>query len=209
MEWQFNSQIADIFSTHARQHIPNYDHVLDLAIDLCQQKSNVDAPILEVGCAVGETVIRLHNAGFTDIHAVDNSQSMLDRCPPDMATYYLSDKFPDVNIEFDAVLCNWTMHFIENKNPYLWEIYQHLRPNGFFFLTEKTANSGLALDQYHLYKSRHGVSDEEIHRKAASLRGVMFPETIEWYLQSLKGLGFREVCVANANWCFTTFVAVK
>lgn len=209
MSWSFDQRVAGIFAEHARQHIPDYDRVLDLAVDLCQQKLNNDSPILEIGCAVGETVNRLHRVGFTDIHAVDNSQSMIDRCPSNLATYYLSDTFPDIDVEFDAVLCNWTMHFIENKSPYLTEIYQHLRPGGFFFLTEKTANSGLALEQYHLYKSRHGVSDQEIRDKAASLQGVMFPETVEWYLEILKKLGFSQITVANANWCFTTFVAIK
>jgi 2-polyprenyl-3-methyl-5-hydroxy-6-metoxy-1,4-benzoquinol methylase len=209
MTWSFDQQVADIFAEHARQHIPDYDRVLDLAVDLCQQKLNNDAPILEIGCAVGETVNRLHRTGFTNIHAVDNSQAMLDRCPPKLATYYLSNTFPNVDIEFDAVLCNWTMHFVEDKSPYLIEIYQHLRPGSFLFLSEKTANSGLALEQYHLYKSRHGVSDQEIRDKAASLQGVMFPETIEWYLGTLKKLGFSQIAVANANWCFTTFVAIK
>jgi len=209
MSWSFDQRVAGIFAEHARQHIPNYDHVLDLAVDLCQQKLKKDSPIMEIGCAVGETVTRLHDSGFINIHAVDNSQSMIDRCPPNLATYYLSDTFPDIDNEFDAVLCNWTMHFIENKSPYLTKIYQHLQPGGFFFLSEKTANSGLALEQYHLYKSRHGVSEQEIRDKAASLRGVMFPESIEWYLEILKKLGFSQIAVANANWCFTTFVAIK
>jgi tRNA (cmo5U34)-methyltransferase len=210
MSWSFDQRVAGIFADHARQHIPDYDRVLDLAVDLCEQKLGKDSPILEIGCAVGETVTRLYHRGFKNIHAVDNSQAMLDRCPRDWATYYCSDSFPAVDdVRFDAVLCNWTMHFIENKSPYLSAIYDHLNPGGFLFLSEKTANSGLALEQYHLYKSRHGVSDQEIQAKAASLQGVMFPETIEWHLQTLRSLGFREVAVANANWCFTTFVAVK
>lgn len=209
MEWQFNSQIAAIFAGHARQHIPDYERVLDLTVDLCNQKLAKDSPILEIGCAVGETVTRLKNSGFTNIHAVDNSQSMLDRCPPGAATYYLSDDFPDTDLRFDAVICNWTMHFMSNKVEYLRKIANNMNPGGIFVLSDKTENSGLALEQYHLYKSRHGVSDQEIQEKAQSLVGVMHIDDIGTYFSLLKILRFREISIASANWCFTTFVAVK
>tara|TARA_R110000868_G_C10958404_1_gene768279 strand:- start:1468 stop:2106 length:639 start_codon:yes stop_codon:yes gene_type:complete len=212
MEWQFNSAIAEKFKQHAQQHIPDYNRVLDLTIDLCNQKVHKGSPVLEIGCAIGETVTRLHNKGFTNIHAVDYSQAMLDKCPTELATYYCTPNFPKVDIKFDAILCNWTMHFVENKIPYLTKIYQSLKPGGMFILSEKTSNDGIALEQYHRYKSHKGVSDAEIQTKAESLVNVMFPENVAWYLQVLQRLdskGFKQIHIANANWCFTTFVAIK
>jgi len=207
--WKFNQQVADIFSEHVRQHIPDYDRVLDQMIDICKQKLIKESPILEIGCAVGETVNRLYDCGFRNIHAVDNSQDMLDRCPSDRATYYCSNNYPDIKLKFDAALANWTLHFIKNKKSYLSAIYENLSQGGFVFLSEKTSNSGMSLEQYHIYKSRCGVSDVEIKSKAESLKGVMFPKNIEWYLRTLKNLGFSDVSVVNANWCFTSFVAIK
>jgi biotin operon repressor len=76
-------------------------------------------------------------------------------------------------------------------------------------LSEKTNNQGYALEQYHLYKERQGVSREDIEAKAQSLKGVMFPESIETHLARLRDLGFSEIYIASANWCFTTFVVIK
>jgi len=209
MEWKFNNTIAELFNQHARQHIPDYDRVLELSVDFCKQKLQHSDPILEIGCAIGETVNRLHSAGFANIHAVDNSQDMLAKCPPNYATYYCTSEFPDTAVKFSAVLCNWTLHFIQDKESYLTSVYNAMLPGAFLILSEKTENSGLALEQYHEYKFKHGVSRKEIKEKADSLVGVMFPESVDWYTKKFQSIGFSEVYIANANWCFTTFVIVK
>ena len=209
MDWKFDSSVAEIFSGHARQHIPDYDRVIGLTVDLCKQKLSMSDPILEIGCAVGETVTRLHYAGFTNIHAVDSSQAMLDHCPKNFATYYCTENFPVTNTKFNAVLCNWTLHFIRNKHSYMEQIFNSMEPGGFLILSEKTVNEGLALEQYHRFKSAQGVSDEAIKAKAESLKNTMFVHNPVWYLENLQVAGFKKVYIANASWCFTTFVAVK
>jgi tRNA (cmo5U34)-methyltransferase len=207
--WQFDQHVAKIFADHARQHIPNYDQVIDLTVSLCEQKLNANSPILEIGCAVGETVKKLNLKNFSNIHAVDNSQDMIDKCPADMANYYCSSEFPTINIKFQAILCNWTLHFIQDKISYLKKIFDQLEPGGLLVLSEKTQNSGLALEQYHKFKSSMGVSDEQIRAKALSLTNVMFIHDVRWYFSTLEDLGFKQIYIAQASWCFTTFVAVK
>ena len=209
MAWKFDQQVANIFDSHARQHIPDYDRVLGQTVSLCNQKLLQESAILEIGCAVGETVKLLHQKNFVNIHAVDSSAEMLAQCPSNMATYYHTVDFPNIDIKFHAVICNWTLHFIKHKRYYLEKIYQALEPGGFLILSEKTENSGLALEQYHQFKRSQGVSDEEIVAKAQSLETVMFIDTAEWYQQTLRDLGFHTVTIFNANWCFTSFVAVK
>jgi len=208
-KWKFNKEVAQKFNQHARQHIPDYERVLDLTINLCTQKVKKNSNILEIGCAIGETVSRLSKKGYKNIHAVDQSQDMLDYCPKDAATYYCSSDFPRIDLSFDAVLCNWTLHFIKNKIDYLKNIYDSMSSNGFLILSEKTENSGLALEQYHQWKSSNGVSDEEIQSKAKSLEEVLFVDTVDWYLKNLKSIGFKKIYIANSTWCFTTFIAVK
>lgn len=209
MEWKFNKEIAKKFNQYVRQHIPDYERVLDLTLNLCTQKLKKDSNILEIGCAIGETVSRLNKKGYKNIHAVDQSQDMLDYCSKDAATYYCSSNFPKIDLLFDAVLCNWTLHFIKNKINYLKNIYNAMNSNGFLILSEKIENSGLALEQYHRWKSSNGVSDEEIQSKAKSLEGVLFVDSIDWYLKNLESVGFKEIYIANSTWCFTTFIAVK
>lgn len=209
MTWKFNNDIAKVFNKHARQHIPDYDRVIDLSVDLCEQKLKKDSNILEIGCAIGQTIKKLHKKGFKNIHAVDNSSEMLNRCPRNKAKYYCSSTFPTNDIKFNAVLCNWTLHFMNNKIEYLREIYNSLLPNSFMILSEKTESTGLALEQYYRYKTNKGVKEKEIKEKEKLLKDVMFIDSIEWYLKNLKSIGFEEVYIANANWCFTTFVAIK
>ena len=208
-QWKFNEEVATIFDKHARQHIPDYISVLELSMDLCRQRLEISDSILEIGCATGETVKRLKEIGYTDIHAVDYSQAMLDACPKDMATYYCTADYPNTDTKFDMVLCNWTLHFIKDKRSYLEKVYAGMNPGAMLILSEKTNNTGYALEQYHLYKERQGVTQEEIKAKAEALKGVMFPESIESHLARLRDLGFTEVYIASANWCFTTFVAIK
>lgn len=209
MIWKFDNKIAKIFNKHARQHIPDYDRVIDLNVDLCEKKLKKDSNILEVGCAIGETVKKLYSRGFRNIHAVDNSPEMLNCCPRSKATYYCTSSFPTKDIKFNAVLCNWTLHFMKNKIEYLKEIYNSLSPGGFVILSEKTESDGLALEQYHRYKFKKGVKQKEIKQKEKLLRNVMFVDSTEWYLKNLRSIGFEKIYIANANWCFTTFVGIK
>jgi hypothetical protein len=34
--WQFDSSVAIDFANYARRHIPNYDEVIDMSIDICR-----------------------------------------------------------------------------------------------------------------------------------------------------------------------------
>lgn len=207
MEWQFDNSVAKIFASHATQHIPDYDKVIDLSVSLCDQYYQKDDPILEVGCAIGETICRLNKKGFIDIHGVEASQSMLDECPKDIATYYHTEQFPKSDKKFKVVLCNWTLHFMKDKVSYLKEIADNLSNDGMLILTDKTANEDFALEQYHKFKLSSGVSPEEVVKKAESLKNVMHIDSVEWYFTTLRQLGFRKIYIASANWCFTTFVA--
>ncbi len=209
MDWSFNKSVAETFGQHARAHIPDYDIVISESVNLCNQYLESNSPILEIGCAIGETVKLLSKSGFTNIHAVDNSQSMLDQCPSGLATYYCSSAVPDVDFKFDAVLCNWTLHFIKQKVEYLTDIYNSMNDGGFLILSEKTCNNGYPLEQYHNFKRRMGVTQEEITTKAESLKNIMFINSIGWYINTLTEIGFKHVYISRASWCFTTFTVIK
>jgi tRNA (cmo5U34)-methyltransferase len=206
--WVFGSDVADIFQDHARKHIPDYDKVIRLCVDICMRKVNKDSRIIDIGCALGETVQQLSNNGFTNIVGVDSSKDMLDKIVnKDTIEYVLSDTLPKDN--YDVVLCNWTMHFISDKISYLRDIYNSLNTNGFLILTDKTCNSGLDLELYHDFKRNQGVSNKEIRDKAESIKNVMFIDTPQWYFDILNQLGFKNTSIINAVPCFTTFICYK
>lgn len=206
MTWQFNEQVARIFKTHAVQHIPNYNQVIEQCVSICKKKGT-SAKIIDVGCAVGETLIQLHQAGFDNIHGVDNSQSMLDECPTDIATLYCSESLPPG--PYDIILMNWTLHFIKNKESYLQDIYNNLNTSGIVIISEKTSLDPLAISFYHDYKRSNGVSNSDIEQKEIAVKDIMYIDELEWYQNTFKKLGFSNIHIINAHWCFTTFACVK
>jgi ubiquinone/menaquinone biosynthesis C-methylase UbiE len=204
--WEFNKDVADGFPIHARQHIPNYIEVISQCLDICNSYKK-NSKIIDVGCATGETLNSLKSAGFTNLHGVDNSPFMLEKCNNEEFTLTCSSSLP--NEMYDIILMNWTLHFVKEKIEYLKEIYTRLDNNGVFVLSEKTSNDDLPIKFYHLYKSRMGVSAKDIAAKANSVKNVMFINDIQWYLNTLKEIGFNKVYIINAYWCFTTFVCLK
>jgi tRNA (cmo5U34)-methyltransferase len=205
--WQFNNDIAKVFVAHARQHIPNYDTVIDKCVSLAQDLVARDSAIIDVGCATGETLRRLKQAGFTNLHGVESSQAMLGQCDPDLAQYYHSDTFP--NNKFDAVFCNWTLHFIKDKIAYLSAVHSNLDNQGFVILSDKTSLDPVCIKKYHEWKRSQGVTEEQIQAKEQSVKDVMFINSPTWYLDTLQQVGFNRVEIIDAHWCFTTFLCHK
>jgi tRNA (cmo5U34)-methyltransferase len=206
--WKFDSKIAINFADYARKHIPNYDKVIDLSVNICKDFSK-DAKIVDIGCASGETINRLHTEGFTNIYGVDNSQSMIEVCNQDIATYIFSETFPKNLTNMNVVLMNWTLHFVKNKFDYLQSIFHSLESNGVLILSEKVSLDPYAISKYHQFKRLQGVDEEEILKKEQQVKSVMFIDDTEWYLTKLKEIGFKHIAVINSYWCFNTFLAVK
>jgi len=215
--WKFDRTIAEDFVNHARHHIPGYDKIIDKSVDLCKMlliPFHNKYRIIDVGCATGETLLRLSDAGFNHLVGVDNSDSMLDaarvRGVDKIADLILSDRLPVYSEkEYKAVICNWTLHFIKDKEQYLQDIYDSLDNNGILILTDKTYSTNPDLMLYHSFKVTQGVSKEEIEQKNASLVGVMFNNPPEWYLTTLRSIGFAHVSIVSAEYCFTTFLCIK
>ena len=120
-----------------------------------------------------------------------------------------SSTFPSNAGPFDVVVCNWTLHFIKNKQDYLADIYHSLNPGGLLILSDKTSTDHLDIELYHDFKKTQGVSHEEILAKATSVKDIMFIDPPGWYLDNLKTIGFDHVSIIDADYCFTSFLAVK
>lgn len=205
--WQFDTGVAENFVEHARSHIPNYDAVIDKCIEASNQYLSKDSAIIDVGCATGETLRRLHQAGYKNLTGVESSSAMIQHCDPTMARLIHSDTFPHET--FDAILCNWTLHFVKNKIQYLASMYQGLNPGGFLILSEKTSLDPDLIKLYHHWKHRQGVSWDDIRHKENAVKDIMYIDQPDWYRQTLNSLGFKNIQVIDASWCFTTWIAFK
>jgi tRNA (cmo5U34)-methyltransferase len=207
MSWKFDKSVAKVFPSHARSHIPHYDEVITQCIEVCSSYEK-NSPIIDVGVATGETITRLHNAGFVNLFGVDNSQDMLDACPQNIATLVHSSRLPQ-SIHFDVVLMNWTLHFIEDKMSYLEDIYNSLNSGGVLVLSEKVSNDDITTKFYYDFKRRNGLTEQQIIDKAQSLDGVMHINSVDWYHENLRKIGFKRIYLMNAYWGFASFVAFK
>lgn len=207
MAWEFNSSVAENFGVHARQHIPNYDQVINQCIDICNTYPK-SAKIVDIGCAVGETINRLNECGFINLYGIDSSKDMLAYCNPANATYICSASLPSLQ-NIDVALMNWTLHFIKDKQSYLTAIFDQLADNGTLVLTDKVSLDPYLINFYHSLKKAQGVSDQDIAAKAASIENIMFINSTQWYLDVLKHIGFRKIFLINASWCFNTFICLK
>jgi 2-polyprenyl-3-methyl-5-hydroxy-6-metoxy-1,4-benzoquinol methylase len=204
-QWKFNKQVASSFVQHARCHIPDYDKVIDLSVNVCRN-FDVTSKIIDVGCATGETLRRLTSAGFKNVYGVDNSKDMLQHC--NVGSTICSDKFPQNFGPFKVIILNWTLHFIKEKKDYLKTVIENLDQDGILILSDKIDNTDFSLNYYHQFKRNQGVTEEEIKAKADSLVGVMFIDDIHWYLETFKELNL-EYHLANGHWSFATFVCRK
>lgn len=205
--WQFDATVASTFVAHARQHIPNYDLVINKCVALAADHLGRFDPIIDVGCATGETIRRLHAAGFLNLTGVEASADMLRHCDYDIAQYIHSDQFP--NESFAAVLCNWTLHFVQDKMKYLADIHRNLKDSGFVVLSDKTSLDPVCIDHYHKWKHSQGVAWPDILAKEAAVKGIMYIDSPEWYINALTQVGFSRIEIIDASWCFTTFLCRK
>jgi len=205
-DWRFDEHIAPSFVEHARQHIPNYETVTDKCARYCALNVNKNAKIIDVGCATGHTLKKLHAQGFTNLYGLDNSPHMIEFAPKGIASYFLSDTF--LGDGYDMILCNWTLHFIKDKENYLRAMADGLKDGGTMILSEKTSKDTDLIKMYHDNKLKLGVTEEQIKMKQKQLENVMFINSADWYQEKLETLGFK-VTVMDADWCFTTFLCKK
>ena len=115
------------------------------------------------------------------------------------------DALPD--IKYKLILMNWTLHFIQDKYSYLKDIYNKL-DNGHLILTDKTSQSETVKELYYDFKRSKGVSDEYIYQKEKNLAGIMHSVPVDWYLKSLREIGFT-VDIIHSDLGFITFLCAK
>jgi 2-polyprenyl-3-methyl-5-hydroxy-6-metoxy-1,4-benzoquinol methylase len=213
--WDFDTVVPN-FTDHAERHIPNYQQVLTKSVKTCQHifGNKKDIKVVDFGCALGETLLLFANAGYTDLTGVDANPSMLANAKKRIDPFHdvrwiNASHFPSEMGPFDVILCNWTLHFIQNKVNYLRSMIDSLNPGGVLILSDKTETTGIDLEMYHEFKRSQQVSDAEIQAKHNSVKDMMYINDPQWYIGTLQYLGASRVSIIDADFCFTTFLAIR
>jgi tRNA (cmo5U34)-methyltransferase len=206
--WHFDETVAKNFHQIARTSIPHYEEVIDRCVEIALAFLKNDDPIIDVGSALGHTLEKLSARGFTNLFGVDSSPEMLRRSFTG-ARLIQSESFPLSLGPFALVMANWTLHFVNDRRRYLQDIADSLRPGGLFILTEKIISSDASRKLYHDFKRSCGVSDEEIQVKDEAIKEVLVTYPLQWYLVTLREIGFMSVEIIDAHYSFITFFAQK
>lgn len=206
--WTFDADVAQRFGQEARDHIPDYERVIDLSINLVQAiyPNQRNIGIVDVGSALGYTVDQFRRRGYGNVWGIESSEAMIQQS---LHPRFILKSNQFVARPWHVVLANWTLHFISARKEYLEAIYQSLSPGGMLLLTDKMSHSGTLENLYHDFKRANGVSEEEIERKKQSLTGVLTTRPLSWYLTVLNDLGFQDSQVINSRFMFTTIYARK
>jgi SAM-dependent methyltransferase len=204
--WKFDAAVAERFQAEAQQHIPDYERVIELCVAVLDSFNNKHIKVIDVGSALGYTLDKLLANGFTNVFGVEASDAMIAKTLH-QERVFSSSSF--VMQAWDAVLINWTLHFIDDRVEYLKTVFDSLTPGGVLILTDKMDMDPLVLSLYHDLKSKNGVSAEVIAQKAAAVKGVLNTKPVEWYLDTLTALGFSSVQIINSRLGFNTLFARK
>ena len=121
-QWCFDDEVARRFQEEADKNVPDYDRVIDLCLELAEAYVDKDDPVIDIGCALGETLKRFAVRGYKRLYGVDSSAAMLAQAHQ-LANldinYQCSSTFPAIKVQFALIMANWTLPFVPQREAYL------------------------------------------------------------------------------------------
>ena len=206
--WVFDSNVANRFRQEALDNIPGYVNVQNFTLNKVKEKCDIESNILDIGCAVGETLTLLIENGYKNAFGTESSLDMLNK-NKFLEHVIHTDSVPHHPNGWDVIIANWTLHFIHpsKRHDFIKKIFDALNDGGTFILTEKV-ESDLHADLVR-FKQDRGLSMEQIKNKANAIKGVLIPQRLDWYLDTLKVSGFKNIKVEKTHIMFVTISCEK
>jgi tRNA (cmo5U34)-methyltransferase len=205
--WKFDDAIAKRFQEEATNNIPDYERVIDICLSIAKIKVDSESTIVDVGSALGHTMNKFVTNGFNNVIGIESSQAMIDNSQY-KDKVIISDVYPS-ELKSDFVMANWTLHFVVERKKYIQDVYDSLSDGGVFIISDKTSQTEEIKELYYDFKRQNGVSDEYIYEKEKKLQGYMHPYPADWYIETLKDIGFKNIQIINAKLGFVTFYCEK
>lgn len=226
-DFVFNERVVEVFDDMLDRSIPFYREVIEASARLLDNYLVPGDTVYDLGCANGTSLLEfgrlLQHKEFAFV-GIDNSRPMLDKARLKAELYRKQDRisfsFEDITT-FDhpgagGVILNYTLQFIRplQREPFLKDIFNNLRPGGILLVSEKVINHDPRLnreyiDIYHGFKKSRGYSELEIAKKREALENVLIPFSVAENLAMLGKAGFAPVETYFRWFNFASFVAVK
>lgn len=218
--WVFDEKVVKNWQNEMDGHIPGYWDVINLSADIVEHIHGQSARILSYWTATGNQFLPYKAKGWEPVNFVGMNYSeahhksfneRFPECPSRLSDIQARPYNPLVDSPFDVVQMHWSLHFepLDKRFEVLKHIYDSLNAGGTLLLTDKTKQPEVVERLYHDFKRKQGVSDEEIAAKKKAIIGVLDPLPSHWYEDTLKQIGFVDICIVHAQLGFVTWLARK
>lgn len=244
-EFGFNGEVAKRFEEVViPKQIPGYNEMRYRLAQVCLELIQPNSTFVDLGTSNGRMIrdlaAGLHNrAGyslsgvkFIGVDIVDDmlrvAKEMIAEAEQEMQPVNLDCTLTkhDLRNGFVPVLPGtvggvtsiYTIQFvpIEHRQKIISQIYESLKPGGFFILAEKVLSSSYKIDElltniYYQDKSRNGISDEDIRLKRKSLEKSLMPMSHLGNIELLENAGFHKgnIDLVWKNLQFEAILALK
>ncbi len=226
-DFKFDDKVAGVFNDMITRSVPGYTQIIKTLGDFADKCVTPNSRVYDLGCSLGVATLSVRrrlDGRQCHIVAVDNSESMIERCQQNLSAYVsetpvelVCGDIRDIEIkDASMVILNFTMQFLapEDRDKLINKIYAGLRPGGILVLSEKLTFADPQvhelLDELHLdFKRANGYSELEISQKRSSLENVMRPDTLTQHEQRLEAQGFSHFNLWFQCFNFISMVAIK
>lgn len=226
-QFVFDERVAAVFDDMINRSVPGYATIVNMIGSLAQRYCQEGTAVYDLGCSLGAATFAMAaniNCADFRIHAIDNSEAMLERLQQRLAdsgfdekvTARCEDILATEISNASVVVLNFTLQFIEPaaRAELLQRIYQGMTAGGVLIISEKILFpdpqvNALFVDLHHRFKQSMGYSEMEISRKRSALEQVLIPETIDAHRQRLLNAGFKTVDLWFQCFNFASMVAFK
>ena len=216
----FDDRVAAVFPDMIRRSVPGYGTVIAMTGIIAASYYQPGSRIYDLGCSQGASTLSMARqlGQSATIHAVDNSQAMLDLChghdyPDSIDIEFSCADMRDVVIEeASVVVLNYTLQFIpvSQRDAMIRRIAEGMVPGGVLLLSEKLAMpDDLFTDLHHAFKQANGYSELEVSQKRTALENILVPETVRAHVDRLEQAGFGRVEQWFRCLNFGSFLAIR
>lgn len=223
-QFEFDAQVASVFDDMISRSVPYYKDIMNLIVDFCSfYFENKECLIYDLGSSTGSLLLmlslKLKNARLIGI---DNSQAMINQAQLKAKAYnknisFVCEDLLESSLDSnDCVIANYILQFIRplNRQNLLNNIYQSLKKDGIFIMSEKMSSANKILDRqmidsYTRYKLSQGYTQTEISKKREALENVLVPFSMQENILMLQNAGFKHIEVLFKWVNFGTLLAIK
>lgn len=227
IDFVFDEAVANVFPDMIRRSVPGYENIITMIGLFAEQYVQNHSQCYDLGCSLGAATLAMRHHIHSDdvaIIAVDNSDSMVERCKNNIDkdtsktdVSIVCDDIQNIPIQnASMVVLNFTLQFLEpdKRLELLTNIYSGMNDGGALVLSEKITFTDSVLHDTNIqlheaFKKSNGYTDLEISQKRSALEKTLIPDTLETHQQRLTNIGFGKVIPWFQCFNFVSILVIK